>query len=174
MKVYVNSILYPVKTLGPGKRVGIWFQGCSIRCPGCMSVHTWERKKEYETNTREVIKETLKYKCSGITISGGEPFEQPKALKEILTELNKKTEDIIVYSGMKMEEIIGKFPWIKTLCSVLISEPFVAELKTDKTWKGSDNQTATVFKNRKFYEKWLNEKNKKKLQIINNTIVGIL
>ncbi|MCT5046402.1 radical SAM protein, partial [Pseudomonas aeruginosa] len=27
--------------MGTGRRLGIWFQGCSIRCPGCISADTW-------------------------------------------------------------------------------------------------------------------------------------
>ncbi|MBW6186918.1 4Fe-4S cluster-binding domain-containing protein, partial [Pseudomonas aeruginosa] len=33
----------PERTLAVGNilRLGIWFQGCSIRCPGCISADTW-------------------------------------------------------------------------------------------------------------------------------------
>ncbi|MBP5240157.1 MAG: 4Fe-4S cluster-binding domain-containing protein, partial [Oscillospiraceae bacterium] len=28
---------FPVVTLGPGRRLGLWLQGCSIHCPGCVA-----------------------------------------------------------------------------------------------------------------------------------------
>ena len=46
--ISINNYKYPVTVLGPGKRIVVWTQGCSIRCKGCMSIHTWtfdEKKK---------------------------------------------------------------------------------------------------------------------------------
>ncbi len=41
MELSLSRVHFPVTTLGPGRRLGIWFQGCSIRCPGCISADTW-------------------------------------------------------------------------------------------------------------------------------------
>ncbi|HAU1321526.1 TPA: radical SAM protein, partial [Legionella pneumophila] len=45
MMIYISRVHFPVTTLGPGHRIGIWFQGCSIRCPGCISTDTWNINK---------------------------------------------------------------------------------------------------------------------------------
>ena len=37
----VNRLHHPVTALGSGSRVGIWTQGCAIRCRGCASLDTW-------------------------------------------------------------------------------------------------------------------------------------
>ena len=37
MKLSIARINYPVTTLGPGNRVGIWTTGCDRNCPGCIS-----------------------------------------------------------------------------------------------------------------------------------------
>ena len=42
MKIALNKVHFPITTLGHGRRVGIWTQGCSIHCPGCISRDTWE------------------------------------------------------------------------------------------------------------------------------------
>ena len=36
----LSRMHFPVTTLGPGNRIGIWVQGCTIRCPGCVSADT--------------------------------------------------------------------------------------------------------------------------------------
>src|SRR3546814_9784731 len=41
MRIAVSRLHFPVTALGPGRRIGLWLQGCSIRCPGCISVDTW-------------------------------------------------------------------------------------------------------------------------------------
>lgn len=86
----VNKLHAPVTVLGPGRRLGIWLQGCRIRCKGCVSQDTWT----FDT-TRAMPVRDLAAWCrrtiaaapdtiTGITISGGEPFDQPEGLKALL------------------------------------------------------------------------------------------
>jgi anaerobic ribonucleoside-triphosphate reductase activating protein len=86
--ITLSRLHFPVTTLGPGKRIGIWLQGCSIRCPGCISADTWSAT-EGLTTTEAVIEALLPWlpDAEGITISGGEPFDQPEALQILLREL---------------------------------------------------------------------------------------
>ena len=53
-RISVSRIHFPVTSLGPGKRIGIWFQGCSIRCPGCISMDTWAQDRG-NTTIEEVV-----------------------------------------------------------------------------------------------------------------------
>ena len=108
----LSRIHFPVTTLGPGKRIGIWFQGCSIRCKGCISADTWGTEKG-RVSIDEVIKVISNWldTAEGITLSGGEPFEQPEALELLLTQLRTRTNiDILVYSGHSFEKIS---PWVE-------------------------------------------------------------
>jgi anaerobic ribonucleoside-triphosphate reductase activating protein len=68
---------FPVTTLGPGRRVGVWLQGCSIRCQGCISVDTWIKDRGI-TTVDEVVTALQLWlsRADGITVSGGEPFDQ--------------------------------------------------------------------------------------------------
>ena len=52
MKLQLNKAHFPVTALGPGRRIGIWVQGCSIQCPGCVSLDTWkpDRSKAIEVD----------------------------------------------------------------------------------------------------------------------------
>ena len=43
--MYVARILYPVKVLGPGNRIGIWVSGCNHRCKGCSNPELWKQEE---------------------------------------------------------------------------------------------------------------------------------
>lgn len=142
MNVALSRIHYPVTTLGPGRRIGIWFQGCSIRCPGCISSDTWNRKLA-DTNVVDVIKGLGGWldECDGITISGGEPFDQPKALFALLRAIRSNTYvSILVYSGHPTEQILAAPAVQAGLIDALISEPFLKDSPQTLALRGSDNQ----------------------------------
>ncbi|MGG7582215.1 4Fe-4S cluster-binding domain-containing protein [Rhizobium sp. Nf11,1] len=88
---------FPVTALGPGRRIGIWFQGCSIRCPGCISADTWTTGKG--TTTLEEVVNTLQPwlpEAEGVTVSGGEPFDQQEALQSLLwRRLNSRSPSLL-------------------------------------------------------------------------------
>ena len=87
-------------TLGYGRRVGIWFQGCSIRCPGCISRDTWEFSEETSMALELFMASIGPWlsRADGVTISGGEPFDQPEALAAVIEELHRRQAgDILVY-----------------------------------------------------------------------------
>ncbi|MCA9012862.1 MAG: radical SAM protein [Planctomycetaceae bacterium] len=140
----LSRIFYPVTTLGPGRRIGIWFQGCSIRCPGCISADTWSQK-ESDVTVEEVLSslDPLLADADGVTISGGEPFEQFAALGMLLIGIRQKLspgKDILVYSGYTINELGGRMQEIQGLIDALISGPYVADALQTRPLMGSDNQ----------------------------------
>lgn len=142
--VSLSRIFYPVTTLGPGQRIGIWFQGCSIRCPGCISADTWSQK-ESDVTVEEVMSKIdhLLADTDGVTISGGEPFEQFAALGMLLRGIRQKLspgKDILVYSGYTISELAGRMMQIEGLIDALISGPYVADALQTRPLMGSDNQ----------------------------------
>jgi len=80
----------------------------------------------------------------GLTISGGEPFEQPDALCALLDILRKEMEvETLIYSGYSREELLTASPAIRALLSrvdMLIDGPFIASMPNQLQWRGSDNQ----------------------------------
>ena len=44
--MYVDRVLYPVISLGPGNRLCIWVSGCNARCNGCANPELWTQKPE--------------------------------------------------------------------------------------------------------------------------------
>ncbi|MGA3698506.1 4Fe-4S single cluster domain-containing protein [Enterobacteriaceae bacterium TYF_5] len=142
MQISLSRIHFPVTTLGPGKRIGIWFQGCSLRCKGCLSPDTWEKKAE-STSVDALIQQIQPWFAfaDGITISGGEPFEQPEALYALLIVLRQQfTGDIFIYSGYHWNEIELQVTKMSGLIDALMSGRYQTETTQSLMLRGSDNQ----------------------------------
>ncbi len=142
MKVAISRIHYPVYSLGPGKRVGIWFQGCSIRCKGCISVDTWDKTKN-QVELTQVLELLAKWlpQADGLTISGGEPFEQFEPLKYILEAAKKHTSiNTFVYTGKAFEEITQPLLDLNGLIDAVMTDPLDDTLPQTLPLRGSDNQ----------------------------------
>lgn len=147
LTVGISRIHFPVTTLGPGRRLGIWFQGCSLRCEGCISVDTWATAKTL-IPIEQLMMTLSSYLplIDGITISGGEPFDQFEALLAIVVQLRKKTKvDILVYTGYSIEDITDQLQQIKPYIDVLISDPFQRQSSQTLRLRGSDNQRLHCF-----------------------------
>ncbi|NVL47249.1 radical SAM protein, partial [Pseudomonas syringae pv. actinidiae] len=142
MDLSLSRMHFPVTTLGPGRRIGIWFQGCSIRCPGCISADTWgpgHRRLSLEQLIEQIT--PWLHEAEGITISGGEPFDQLDALRSLLEGLRRLSElDILVYSGYSLEQLDEPLLQTKGLIDALISDPYIAALSQTMALRGSDNQ----------------------------------
>ena len=145
MKVYLSRVHYPVTTLGPGRRVGIWLQGCSIRCASCISADTWAfGAGEIEVSTLVNDLAPWLSECDGVTISGGEPFDQPEGLGRLLSEIKGKfTTNILVYSGYALEKLEASLAELSGLIDALVSDPFKKDAARTLALRGSDNQRLT-------------------------------
>jgi anaerobic ribonucleoside-triphosphate reductase activating protein len=149
MQIRLNKLHFPVTSLGPGRRIGIWLQGCSIGCPNCISRDTWSKDEDSLINLAVVLdwcrKQGEKHP-DGITISGGEPFEQPVALAALLDGIavwRNEVEspfDILCYSGLPFKRLQQDFPDILRRLDAIIPEPFVRGRPANRPWRGSSNQ----------------------------------
>jgi anaerobic ribonucleoside-triphosphate reductase activating protein len=142
MDIRISRLHFPVTTLGPGQRIGIWFQGCSIHCPGCISADTWATNTG-QTTVESIVEHLIPWlpSAEGITISGGEPFEQPDALISLLNILRRQSSvDILVYSGYAAENIAPTLEKATGLIDALITDPFEMQTSHSRPLRGSDNQ----------------------------------
>lgn len=153
MNVRLNKAHFPVRGLGPGQRVAIWLQGCSIRCRGCVSLDTWALRPETTVDADMVIAWCLSHLATGadgLTVSGGEPFDQPEALTYILERLKRLGDeselnfDILCYTGLGFDEVSHHFGQLLRLLDAIVTEPFQEHLPTDKYLCGSDNQMLRI------------------------------
>lgn len=75
---------------GPGIRVVIFMQGCSLRCSYCHNPDTWKYSGGQEYTALELFSKINRYKPyfktsgGGVTLSGGDPLLQPQFVIEFL------------------------------------------------------------------------------------------
>lgn len=75
---------------GPGTRFVAFLAGCPLRCRYCHSPDTWYRGNGTPTTTDELMTEIRRYERflkvagGGVTISGGEPLQQPDFTRSVL------------------------------------------------------------------------------------------
>ncbi len=145
----VNKAHYPVTVLGPGKRIGIWLQGCTIRCRGCVSQDTWEPDPGRAMKIADLLawcRLAAENEFDGVTLSGGEPFDQPQGLRELLKGLHAWRKqsgmafDILCYSGYPLATLQQRHAKLLTLLDAVIPEPYADGLPLGNVWRGSANQ----------------------------------
>ncbi len=101
----VHATLSRSAANGPGTRFVVWTQGCSLGCEGCFNPETHGAGGTWRT-VRDVAGEALGTPdAEGVTVSGGEPLEQPAALREFCDLVRPSGLGIVVLSGFSRAEI---------------------------------------------------------------------
>lgn len=146
MQIRIHSIISGSKVNGPGNRYVLWMQGCNRKCWNCYNMSLKKKNGGYLTNIEKLCYDILRSKKDGITITGGEPFEQPKPLLELLKILNSKisqfTYGIICFTGYTIEEIMedpAKAACVE-LIDLIIEGRYQKEKQTISCLAGSRNQ----------------------------------
>src|SRR5437763_15935570 len=86
-RVRVNRISFPVTALGPGRRLGIWVQGCPLACRGCLARDTWDPAGGVEMSATALAgtwRQAVLDGADGLTLSGGEPLAEPDGTAALL------------------------------------------------------------------------------------------
>jgi anaerobic ribonucleoside-triphosphate reductase activating protein len=93
---------------GPGTRAVVHFQGCTLACPGCFNPDTHPFVGGTRRRLSELATELAGHArgLDGVTISGGEPFQQPSALLGLTKALKEQgVMSVLVFTGYSIEEI---------------------------------------------------------------------
>ena len=133
---------------GPGIRFVVFTQGCSHRCPGCHNPQTHDPEGGNWIDTDRILEEIDKNPIlKGVTFSGGEPFEQPRAMAELAKGVMERDLDLVSYSGYTFEELLEMAEededvrYIIEHCRMIIDGRFQLENKTlALPFRGSTNQ----------------------------------
>jgi anaerobic ribonucleoside-triphosphate reductase activating protein len=144
-KLRVNYIGKQLHAQGPGTRYTIWVQGCSIHCPGCSNVDTWDPAGGTEHDVQELVKDILATEgLDGVTITGGEPLDQFNAVYELCTNLFEKICVFLTTGYYRGPETIH----IETVTDIICTGPFEQDKICKNGWRGSSNQKVVFLTDR--------------------------
>ncbi len=133
---------------GPGIRMVIFAQGCTHKCPGCHNPHTHSFEGGEVKEIDDIIKGIKRnYLLDGVTLSGGDPFEQAEAFSVLAAEVKKLGLNVVTYTGYTYEQLIGMakqregFAELLKNTDLLIDGPFIQKEKNLLLkFRGSTNQ----------------------------------
>lgn len=147
-KIRLSGIVKESIVDGPGIRYVLFTQGCPHKCDGCHNPQTHDLNCGNLTSIDEIVTDINKNPLlKGITVSGGEPFMQATQVSKLISKLNKKKLDIIVYTGFEFEYLLKNstesngFNSLLNSADILIDGKFDINLKSDVlAYRGSTNQ----------------------------------
>lgn len=139
---------------GPGLRFVIWSQGCTLGCPGCFNPGThppglptlaeppaaagaWSPA---ELVTAAAV---LTGQVEGITLTGGEPLQQPAAVASFCREIRARTDlGIIVLTGYTRAEIEASRARLAAVADadMVIAGRYNSRLRLGSGLRGSANK----------------------------------
>ncbi len=132
---------------GPGFRFAVYTQGCPHDCPGCHNPQTHPFEGGTEVTPAQLLDYVRRSPLhKGVTLTGGEPFCQARALAPFAAAAREEGYDVWAYSGYTYEQLTGPdapdgAAELLALCDVLVDGPFVQDLSSyDAAWRGSTNQ----------------------------------
>jgi anaerobic ribonucleoside-triphosphate reductase activating protein len=92
---------------GQGIRCAVFVQGCPHHCEDCHNPQTHDPLGGYESTPDEIIARMAKNPLlRGITLTGGEPFQQPEAMTELARKAKAAGYDVVAYTGYTIEALI--------------------------------------------------------------------
>jgi anaerobic ribonucleoside-triphosphate reductase activating protein len=144
MLINLHSTIKSSRVNGPGDRFVIWTQGCRKMCKNCYNPETWSHYRNNLIDIDLLVEEIKNSSISGVTISGGDPFEQPEELFYLLGKIKQLdlSDGVIVFSGYTIDEIRVREELRKSLdyIDVLIDGLYIDEKRITNGLAGSSNQ----------------------------------
>jgi len=131
-------------TDGPGLRLTVFAQGCPHNCQGCHNPNTHALDGGTHVTVESLLDMVRKNPLlDGVTLSGGEPFLQPKAMADFAEGVQQLGLNVIAYTGFLWEALVRRegVMAMLTYCDYVIDGKFEEELRSlELEFKGSSNQ----------------------------------
>ncbi len=149
----IHQVLGRSRANGPGIRLAIWLQGCTLACPGCFNPETHPTRAGSRISVDDLFEQVwaVREEIEGITISGGEPLQQRRPLLALLQRIKQETGlSVIVFSGYEWKEI-QKMPAHAALLDcidVLVAGRYRQDQRLASGLRGSANKTIHLLSGR--------------------------
>ncbi len=151
MLLRVAQTIPDTEAEGPGRRFALWVQGCTIRCPGCCNPEMFAARGGLEQDPADVAARIIATPgIEGLSVLGGEPFEQAAAVAEVGRLVRAAGLSVMVYSGYTLTELQAKQS--AEVDALLGTIDLLADGRYDATrpepkrrWLGSSNQVLHFF-----------------------------
>jgi len=134
----------PPRAEGPFLRYALWLQGCSLRCPGCCNPEMLSPEGGAPLDVSELLAEIRAAPgIEGVTLLGGEPFEQAGPLAELARGVRRAGLGVMAFSGYTLHELRARRGCGPLLAEIdlLVDGPYQAARRSARRrFVGSDNQ----------------------------------
>jgi anaerobic ribonucleoside-triphosphate reductase activating protein len=158
----IHAVLPRSLANGPGPRYVIWSQGCTLGCPGCFNPQTHPptgpahpptglarpltgtvAARPAEEVADAVLAEAEAAGIEGVTLTGGEPLQQPEPVSVFCDRIRARSDlGIIVLTGFTRREI-ERDParaGAVTSADLVIAGRYNARRHLGRGLRGSDNK----------------------------------
>lgn len=140
----LHSTLSHSEANGPGNRFVVWVQGCALGCAGCFNpeTHPEDAPLVAVEDTAAAVLSTAG--IQGVTVTGGEPLQQPMALRRFCEIIREKSDlSIVVLTGFSQREVRmdSQKLLVAQQCDVLVCGRYNEALRIAKGLRGSGNKS---------------------------------
>ncbi len=177
--IEIGAIREVTEAEGPGRRFAVWVQGCSIRCAGCCNPHLFDRGGGSMMSVDDLLARVrrVRDRIDGVSVLGGEPFDQAGALVPFLEGVRGMGLSTVVFTGYLLERIeeggIESGQELLRHIDVLVDGPFIqGRITRKRRWIGSDNQRAICLTDRLTgaFEKGESERNTVEIRLAGDRV----
>lgn len=148
----IHALLERSGANGPGQRAVVWCQSCTLGCPGCFNASTHDPRGGTLVDVMTLAGQLVAIPgIEGVTISGGEPLQQPQAILALLRQIRAASRlSVVMFTGYTWDEI-RRMPLatdLLQLVDVLIAGRYDASQRVAAGLIGSANKTLHCLSNR--------------------------
>jgi len=139
------------RALGPGLRYALWVQGCPLNCAGCLVPDSHSEAEGDLVSVHQLALEiSAELEIEGVTLSGGEPFGQARALSRLISLIRAKRDlGVITYTGYTQAQLLreiesvpdGAWAALYHQTDLLVDGRFVESMNDGGALRGSANQS---------------------------------
>ncbi|MEZ4368682.1 MAG: 4Fe-4S single cluster domain-containing protein [Kofleriaceae bacterium] len=146
----VHAVELASRANGPGVRMVVWLQGCTLACPGCFNPTTHPGGGQATPVAELLAQLAATPPTTGLTLSGGEPMQQPDATRALLAGARALGRSTLVFSGYTVEELLARPDGELLLADldVLVDGRYLAGQRAGTGLRGSRNQRIHLLSSR--------------------------